>query len=109
MNDPAWWVNEAAKKKAAEESWREHWFAMDPTKRKEAWANGGKAAWWARLEARKEAKAEAQLQAAAEKLANTEAQIAEDQKANYDMAQEIADKQNQFNQEYEHRRELRSC
>ena len=41
--------------------------------------------------------------------AKTEAQIAEDQKANYDMAQEIADKQNQFNQEYEHRRELRSC
>ena len=109
MNDETWWANEAAKKKAAEKSWREHWFSMDPTKRKEAWANGGQAAWWQRLEARKEDKAQAQLEAAAEKLAKTEAQIAEDQKAAADLTQEMAAEQEQCDQEYEHRRELRSC
>ena len=109
MNDETWWANEAAKKKAAEKSRREAWWAKDPTQRKEAWANGGQAEWWQRLEARKEDKAQAQLEAAAEKLAKTEAQIAEDQKAAADLTQEMAAEQEQCDQAYELCRELRSC
>ena len=87
----------------------ETWWAKDPTQRKEAWANGGQAEWWQRMEARKEDEAQAQLEAAAEKLAKTEAQIAEDQKAAADLTQEMAAEQEQCDREYEHQRELRSC
>jgi len=109
MQNETWWANEEAKKKAAEKSRREAWWAKDPTQRKEAWANGGQAEWWQRLEARKEDKAQAQLGAAAEKLAKTEAQIAGDQKAAVALKEEMAAEQEQCDQAYELCRELRSC